>query len=125
MAPRIPVWFLRVVWTMGIIAFLVISVVPLGRTPLSSIESGDKIAHFGVFFILALFPTATGTVSGRTVIFVLFLVALGSELLQTLVPYRSWEMLDIAADLLGLFVSLAVGGAVSRRFFHQGEETES
>ena len=106
MAFRIPVWFLRVLWTTGIIVFLLISVIPLGRTPLSDVESGDKIAHFGVFFILALFPVITRAVSKRMVFLLLLLVALGSETLQIFVPYRSAEATDIAADILGLFAGL-------------------
>lgn len=121
---RTPAWFLETIWTTGIIAFLVVSVIPLGRTPLFCVESGDKIAHAGAFPILALFPAATGAVSMGTAIFVLFLVAVGSELMQTLVVYRSGEMLDIAADLSGMFAGLAIGGVISRCFLNQHKHSD-
>ncbi len=111
---RIPVWLVRAIWVAGIIGFLAISVVPIGRNPFPGIEAGDKIAHLGVFFILALFPVVTGVASKRAVIVVLSIVAVGSELLQSLLPYRSWEVIDITADLLGLFAGLAAGYALTR-----------
>ena len=106
---RIPLNWRRVAWVASIIGFLWISVTPLGRIPLSGIGCGDKIAHFGVFFILALFPVATRSISIKTVVVVLSLVALSSEMLQALVPYRSAEIMDIAADLLGMCAGLTLG----------------
>ena len=106
---RIPLNWLRAAWVAGIIGFLWISVTPLGRTPLSDIGGGDKIAHLGVFFTLALFPVATRSVSIKTVVVVLTLVAVGSELLQTFVSYRSAEIMDIAVDLIGMCAGLALG----------------
>lgn len=111
---KIPVWLLRAIWVAGIIGFLAISVIPTGRNPFSGIEAGDKIAHLGVFFILALFPAATGAVSKKAATVVLVIVAVTSESLQSMLPYRSWEVLDIAADLLGLFAGLAAGYALTR-----------
>jgi VanZ family protein len=108
-----PYWH-RAAWFASIIGFLWISVTPLGRTPLSGIGYGDKIAHFGVFFILALFPVATRSVSLKTVAVILSLVALSSELLQTLVPYRSAEIMDIAADLPGMFAGLTLGTTLQK-----------
>lgn len=116
MAIRIPAWWSRILWAAGMAAFLAVSVLPIGETPLSGMEDGDKIAHFGVFFILAFFPVATACVSKRTVVILLLAVAVVSETLQSMIPYRSWEILDIAADLLGLAVGLAAGSTVVRIF---------
>ncbi|MDO9508692.1 MAG: VanZ family protein [Thermovirgaceae bacterium] len=115
---NIPIWFLRTVWVAGIIAFLLISIMPIGRTPLSAIDMGDKIAHFGVFFILSLFPTATEAASRKTVFLVLLLVALGSEVIQVFVPYRSGEVMDFIADMLGFFAGSGVGFVLRRCLFH-------
>jgi VanZ family protein len=105
--------WLRSAWIAGMVAFLIISIVPLGRSPLPGVEMADKIAHFGVFLILALLPAATGVVRIRTVLVVLILLALVSEGLQAMVPFRSCEAADIAADLLGMLFGLALGAFLS------------
>lgn len=114
MASAATLRWLRAAWVTGIIAFLAVSVMPIGITPLSGIEMGDKIAHFGVFFILAIFPVATGAVRTFTVFLVLLLLAVGSESLQALVPFRSWEVADIVADLLGTIAGLVMGLGLAR-----------
>jgi VanZ family protein len=114
MASAATLKWLRAAWVAGIIAFLAVSVMPIGRTPLSGVEMGDKIAHFGVFFILAIFPVSTGAVRTITVFFVLLLLAVGSESLQALVPFRSWEVSDIVADLVGILAGLVIGKMLSR-----------
>ncbi len=105
--------WLRSAWIAGMVAFLIISIVPLGRSPLLGVEMADKIAHFGVFLILALLPAATGVVRIRTALVVLILLALASEGLQAMVPFRSCEVADIAADLLGMLSGLALGAFLS------------
>jgi VanZ family protein len=105
----IPLRVSRIIWSSGIAAFLLISVIPLGQTPLQDVSGGDKIAHFAVFLLLALFPMLTGAARVRTVTVVLLLLAFGSEALQCLTDYRSGEMLDIFADLLGLAIGVLLG----------------
>lgn len=117
-------WLLRTLWIAGIISFLVISAIPIGETPLSDIKAGDKLAHYGVFFLLAFFPAGTGAVSKRIAVVVLFFVAIGSELMQVFLVYRSGEILDIAADLLGLFTGLALGSMSSRIFSSPEQKTD-
>lgn len=111
----IPLRVSRIIWTSGIAAFLLISVIPLGRTPLQDVSGGDKIAHFAVFFLLAIFPILTGAARTRTVTIILLLLAFGSEALQCLTSYRSGEIGDIAADLLGLFAGIAAGITIRHR----------
>ncbi|HQO84054.1 MAG TPA: VanZ family protein [Synergistales bacterium] len=105
--------WLRCAWIAGIAAFLAVSVMPLSRSPLPGVEMGDKIAHFGVFFVLALFPVVTGAVRVRTVFFVLLLLAITSESLQALVPFRSFEGADLVADILGLLSGFAIGAVLA------------
>ncbi len=114
MASAATLRWLRAAWVAGIIAFLAVSVMPIGRTPLSGVEMGDKIAHFGVFFILAIFPVSTGAVRTVTVFVALLLLAVGSESLQALIPFRSWEVADIVVDFLGMLAGLALGKMLSR-----------
>jgi len=113
--------FLRVIWYSGIAAFLIVSVAPLGKTPVSEINMGDKIAHFAVFFFLAMFPAATGAVSDRTALIFLLLLAPGSELIQSFIPYRTGEFLDIAADLAGMISGLGAG-KLARSWFCPSEK---
>jgi len=105
--------WLRFAWVAGIAAFLVISIMPLSRSPLPEVAMADKAAHFGVFIILALFPTAGEALRTRTVVVVLVLLALASEGLQAMVPFRSCEAADIAADLLGMLSGIALGAFLS------------
>ncbi|HPD97037.1 MAG TPA: VanZ family protein [Synergistales bacterium] len=109
----IPIRVSRIIWTSGIAAFLLISVIPLGRTPLQDVSGGDKIAHFAVFFLLAIFPILTGAARTRTVTIILLLLAFGSEALQCLTSYRSGEIGDIAADISGLAVGILSGIALT------------
>ena len=107
--------WLRFAWIAGIAAFLAVSVMPLSRSPLPGVEMGDKIAHFGDFFVLALFPVVTGAVRVRTVFLVLLVLAITSESLQALVPFRSCEVADLAADVMGLLLGLVIGVVLARK----------
>lgn len=79
-------------------------------TFIRAIPGGDKAGHFvlmGVFAFLANLSLSCRTVrvAGRSVLLgsliVLTLITL-EELSQSLVPYRSFDLLDLVADYLGV-----------------------
>jgi len=77
----------------------------------SSVDSDipylDKVIHFLAFFILMFFLDLSTTRPLEVhfgLISCLFLFALGIEIVQYNLPYRSTELFDLLADLLGMLV---------------------
>ena len=67
----------------------------------------DKVFHFLAFFILMTFldlSTARPLEVHFGLILCLFLFASGIEIVQYNLPYRSAELFDLLADLLGMVV---------------------
>ena len=67
----------------------------------------DKVFHFLAFFILMTFLDLSTTRPLEVhfgLIACLFLFALGIEIVQYNLPYRSAELFDLLADLLGMVV---------------------
>ncbi len=98
------------VWTLFVILLLLI---PLqGEVPGPRIPYFDKIAHFGMFFVTGFISAyafgflsklasrmASGLVFG-------IVLSLGTELGQSLISYRTAELLDLAADIAGVVFGL-------------------
>ena len=73
----------------------------------SDIPYLDKALHFLAFFILMTFLDLSTTRPLEVhfgLIACLFLLALGIEIVQYNLPYRSAELFDLLADLLGMVV---------------------
>ena len=73
----------------------------------SDIPYLDKVFHFLAFFILMTFLDLSTTRPLEVhfgLIACLFLLALGIEIVQYNLPYRSVELFDLLADLLGMVV---------------------
>jgi len=72
------------------------------------------VAHFAEFVVLAVLVTAAASRRGgrrRALLVALGVgtaLALGTELLQVALPWRSFEVRDLALDLLGLGVGLSL-----------------
>ena len=75
------------------------------RTPMPSTGS-DKLNHMLAFFVLGCLGVAAWPNAARLVAFGLLFVGAGIEVGQSLVSYRSGELLDFVSDAVG--VSLAV-----------------
>jgi VanZ family protein len=77
-------------------------------------STATLIAHFAEFIVLGvLVMSAAGCSRGRRGALVLTVtvgvaVALGTELLQLVLPWRSFEVRDLAVDVLGLAVGVAL-----------------
>ena len=73
----------------------------------SDVPYFDKVVHFLAFFILMFFLDLSTTRPLEVhfgLISCLFLFALGIEIVQYNLPYRSAELFDFLADLLGMLV---------------------
>ena len=72
----------------------------------SSLNISDKILHFLAFVVLSL--TLYNTFKNIFFLFVLFIYAVISELIQLFLPYREMELMDILFNFSGVFVFLIV-----------------
>jgi hypothetical protein len=102
-------------------AMMVVSVLPMPRV-IGAVPSGDKIGHALAFCGLVLFYAQIYPLQRDRWRCVLGAIAFGAliEIVQSFVPYRSAEFLDLAADTVGALGGLALAstplGAVLRRW---------
>jgi len=85
-------------------------------TLLARSHISDKLIHFGAYAVLAVFPTVG--LRGRTAVMCLIateVVGVGLELVQLLVPDRSCDFYDAAANTAGVVVGLASGILIRSR----------
>jgi VanZ family protein len=118
-APQARPSFWRTVWANGRIVYpvlLAIGIVNLSGTedPATPgfIPSFDKLAHFGVYGLLAtllfrLIPTASRNgLSALVIVLAVSLFGLSDEIHQAFTPGRSVEFADWVADTLGAAVAV-------------------
>jgi VanZ family protein len=87
----------RAVLFMGLIGIFVVSIIPL-ETPLA--ENSDKAGHFIAYFILCLLFCLNRAGLMRAFIFAV-VYGVSMEIIQYFLPYRSFSLLDIAANGFG------------------------
>jgi VanZ family protein len=76
---------------------------------LSALDVSDKILHFGAYFILAFIPVfGLRSVYGWVCVLLSALAGVALEVLQSLVPGRSFDSVDLAANLVGLVAGAAI-----------------
>src|SRR3569623_3559744 len=104
-----------------ILAMLVVSVLPMPRG-IGAVPLGDKIGHALAFCGLVLFYAQIYPLQRDSWRCVLGALAFGAliEVVQSIVPYRSAEFLDLVADSVGALSGLALAstplGTVLRRW---------
>ena len=100
-------------YTTYIYSFLVIVVasLPVGLPPQLLFPFQDKVIHSLIYFLLAFL--AVNTFSRKRIgnpkicsFFYAFFLGLFAELVQYFLPYRSFELWDILANLLGSFLGV-------------------
>lgn len=93
---------------------------PLGQV-ISSLPHVDKLVHSGLFALLTLvhFYENRGSQGKKQVLSlaILFFFGVLTEVLQKISGYRSFDLLDILADVLGICLGYAVA-----RFWYRGGE---
>lgn len=87
----------------------------------------DKVLHFAAFAGLALLGqlAAPGRYSAAFVLLALLAVAAGTEWAQGMVPGRQSSLLDLAADLVGIFAGHAGGWILTRAWRGRNPLTRS
>jgi hypothetical protein len=105
----------------------------LGLTPNEELDMywpsrwrpGDKWMHGGGFCAIAWLLCQSGLAEllaltpflQRIILFGgLMLLSVGSELLQSILPYREWDWADVGCNVMGSAVGLALCGAGRRRW---------
>ena len=69
----------------------------------------DKFIHMCVFFIMTIWLSGQYTFdSFKKIGFLLFLFGAFIEIIQFVLPYRDGELLDLLANLLGIFIAIVV-----------------
>jgi VanZ family protein len=116
MGARVVILWRAVGW-LGVLAVCVVSLIPV---PPETVEAagGDKLVHALGYAALAFWFAQLVPAAGRARWLVaLGLTALGTglELVQALVPWRSTEIWDVAADALGAFAGVAAAGFAAAR----------
>ena len=96
---------------------IIISFIPLSWLgfadiiPHSSKSSllNDKLLHMCVFFIMTIWLSGQYTFdSFKKIGFLLFLFGVFIEIIQFLLPYRNAELLDLLANILGIFIAIVI-----------------
>ena len=114
-------WFWLAAGIATLAVILAVALAPL-QTALP-IEQGDKVAHFFAFAWLAVW--FLGIFEPRlslAVAVALTLYGILIELLQSLTPYRSADVYDVVADVIGIGAGWLLASAGLRRWCGRIEE---
>jgi len=100
------------IWTawlslLGVVVLL--SLVP-GRA-LPAVPVDDSVAHGGAYFVLAVLPVARAARGwvGSTGAVLLAPLGMLLEVVQKVIPGRSFEWRDVAANVAGMMAGMALG----------------
>ena len=79
-------------------------------------QHADKVAHFLIFFSLAVLLDLSFKLSVNKSLLILSSYAVTIEILQSFLPYRSASLGDIFADILGLVIYIFVCRKLLRKY---------
>ncbi|KAK9473978.1 uncharacterized protein V1510DRAFT_413254 [Dipodascopsis tothii] len=84
----------------------------------------DKVLHFGMFLALTLLfywvvETSRKRATNATLIVCVLVGGVGSEFVQSLVPYRAFDPYDIAANVGGSVLALVVCNLYHKRMLER------
>ncbi len=97
--------FLQIVFVIYSISIMVLSFYPLKELPL---PSSDKTHHFLAFLVFAILEGVAFQSRFRMIFFSAFVFGAFIEFVQSFLPYRSAELADLGADLLGTVVGIII-----------------
>lgn len=99
----------RVALVLAVAAQCIALYAPGPAVPSSGVPGLDKLTHLAMFFVVALLATRE-RIPSRWVAGLLLVQAVGSELAHAyLVPSRTGDPLDVAADLVGMAAGMLLG----------------
>ena len=81
----------------------------------------DKVGHLAAYFTLTLLLSRVLTI--RKAVFIAVLVGTGMEFVQTLTPTRTFEVLDIVANISGAVLCWGIVSLFKFGFLLQKERT--
>ncbi|MGL4745713.1 MAG: VanZ family protein [Dermatophilaceae bacterium] len=103
----------------AVVVQLLVLYLPRGVAPPSSLSGADKIVHLLVFLVPVVLALRLRRGRASAVVLVFAGHAVRSEVLQAgVLPARSGDIWDVAADLLGVFGGWLAWTAVTRRGRH-------
>ncbi len=110
---------LRTLWISATVLVLITALVPVPHIRELPSQT-DKLVHLLCYFVLGLLATLSqrGTVPRFSAAAAMAVFGIVVELLQGLLPWRSFEWLDIAANFSG--VALGSGAAWALSSFNGG-----
>ncbi len=101
-------WLLFGAWTALVVAALV---VPTDRLPRLFWQGLDKVAHTAMFTVMGTLAQAAAPWAGLVIALPL---ALGLELVQKRLPYRTFDRVELLANVIGVAVGLGLYEAAQR-----------
>jgi len=101
----------RIILTISIVLVSILAVQDVDIE--SSTNLSDKLLHFGCFFYLVIIAWLSRIMHNEFCLYVIVLAyGILIEIVQIYIPYRSFEFLDILADLAGI-----IAGGLFINFF--------
>ncbi|KAK9238678.1 hypothetical protein V1525DRAFT_400223 [Lipomyces kononenkoae] len=94
----------------------------LGFAPI--VVQHDKILHFVFFFALTtlfywIVDTSRRRLINATIVVCILVGGIGSELVQSFVPYREFDIYDIVANVIGASLALALSSFYHKRMLER------
>ncbi len=101
---------LFVIWSTVI---FILTVIPSVESPLPSVTYLDKIAHIGQYFLFSLlyylmrrYYVTDETMIVKEITVLSLILPVLTELIQILIPGRSFSLLDILANYIGFIITI-------------------
>ncbi len=113
---KTPLIFYKIPAIIFAMAILYLAVVPIPQPPID-LPLSDKISHLGAFLVLGFLLALPIRKSGTLYLWTLILpISYGVliELVQSQLPNRTFELLDILADVVGASIAYLVAFFIIR-----------
>ncbi|MBO6826971.1 MAG: VanZ family protein [Sneathiella sp.] len=96
-------------WVMMLLCVAVGSLLPLNKVPSDAFMLGDKFLHLGAYLVIGVFAllAASNSTLAFWLLGISFTASLMIEILQPL-SGRSFELLDIAANGIGVIIAIPI-----------------
>ena len=101
-------WVILTVWTVLTVAALS---VPLGRESTLLRHGVDKVVHTGMFTVMGVLAQSAAPWYS---LLLALPVAAGTELLQKKLPYRTYDRVELLANVVGVLVGVVCREAAVR-----------
>ena len=99
--------FLKIIWLLGVVGIVVLSILPASQLPEIG-EISDKIEHFLAYGAISFLGMLAASTNNHRLWLAMVMIFLGLVLegVQYLLPTRAFETLDGVANTLGVLCAL-------------------